>query len=973
MAGRKEIPRELSIYINDRQVINSLGGVTREITKVNAEMRNLNKNSATYDEDLKRLQKDLVDLKNRQADFKEEIAQTAEVSNEAAESFSKIFLGLTSGNLNLAKEGLLGLRAGLSGLVTSAAAFVATPIGATIAVLSGIALVTKQWFDYNNSIKESTRLIENLSGKTGEVVAQIRLQVQSLADTYNVEFKSIAEAVDNLVDTGVARDELDALNQIKNGLLTAPDANEFIASLENSSLVAKQVGLDLQQVINLKKEIEETGVDPDAVFGALQKASKNLAEQSDNLKLKLSDALGSGFSTEILSKIKSGEITTTQALEAIGKKAQEVGLNQKQQAELTSAIFGKAGVAAGGLISITETLTAAQARQAEGLTPLQEATKELEASNLALQKAQDDLFRSDGFESWKTGLLTTFNQVKTGFYQLLDDLVNGYGSSEERIRQASEKNGLDNYTKDAIKSFEDYLERRKKSMGDQFTFEKVLEERLALVRQNLSKVSGWDATEAEQEMAKRYEAEIDALKQYATKRKEVTKKETDDEIREAKEAAAKKANDEEQARAKRKAADEKEAREKLERAKALAAALAGLAKAELDYYIASNQSKLKDGEKFTEESLAQEYKRLDDIRIRQIKEADNERLAKVAKAEQEGKSAEEINALKEQYYLEYLTKEQTLTLEFQKMTEAQKQQFIADQKQLQLEQLAADNELALLEAQTKEEEAAIKAQQQFDTEIARYRDMLAKKKITQEEYDRFEKEAKENKDALDRQRELNQLNSTLGGIGALAGAVTQLFGQSKEMALVSAGINGAQAITSILAQWPKFDGGFSMYAAIAASVITTAAQIKEITKAKAPKQPKLPRFFFGGNTGTTPALGFDEHGPVTGVVHSNEWVAPQVMTQSPRYAPILSYLETERQRIMGNKFADGGSSSAGTLPPAAVAADSNSALLMAINRLNANLESGIKATARIGYEDAEAINNLVKESNDSTTNGTLNS
>ena len=247
---------------------------------------------------------------------------------------------------------------------------------------------------------------------------------------------------------------------------------------------------------------------------------------------------------------------------------------------------------------------------------------------------------------------------------------------------------------------------------------------------------------------------------------------------------------------------------------------------------------IKYGEKFTEESLAQEYKRLDDIRIRQIKQADDERLDKVKKAEQDGKSTKEINALKEQYYLEYLTKEQTLTLEFQKMTEAQKQQFVNDQKQLAAEQLAADNELALLEAETKQQEDAIKAEQQFNADIARYKDMLKNKKITQEEYDRFEKEAKEKKEVLDRQRELNQINATLGSLGALAGAVTQLFGQSKEMALVSAGINGAQAITSILAQWPKFDGGFSMYAAIAASVITTAAQIKEITKAKTPKQPK---------------------------------------------------------------------------------------------------------------------------------------
>jgi predicted nuclease with TOPRIM domain len=80
----KKINRELSIYINDRQVINSLGGVTREITKVNAEMRNLNKNSASYDTDLKKLQGTLSELKDKQAEFKDEIQATNVTAGQAS-------------------------------------------------------------------------------------------------------------------------------------------------------------------------------------------------------------------------------------------------------------------------------------------------------------------------------------------------------------------------------------------------------------------------------------------------------------------------------------------------------------------------------------------------------------------------------------------------------------------------------------------------------------------------------------------------------------------------------------------------------------------------------------------------------------------------------------------------------------------------------------------------------------------------
>lgn len=54
------------------------------------------------------------------------------------------------------------------------------------------------------------------------------------------------------------------------------------------------------------------------------------------------------------------------------------------------------------------------------------------------------------------------------------------------------------------------------------------------------------------------------------------------------------------------------------------------------------------------------------------------------------------------------------------------------------------------------------------------------------------------------------------------------FKRQKALGLVMAGIDGAKAITSILAQYPKFDGGFAMTAAIVASGITTAAQIAAI-------------------------------------------------------------------------------------------------------------------------------------------------
>jgi hypothetical protein len=80
------------------------------------------------------------------------------------------------------------------------------------------------------------------------------------------------------------------------------------------------------------------------------------------------------------------------------------------------------------------------------------------------------------------------------------------------------------------------------------------------------------------------------------------------------------------------------------------------------------------------------------------------------------------------------------------------------------------------------------------------------------------------------------------------------FEQQKKMQLAMAVINGAQAIASIFAQYPKFDGGFAMAAALAGSVIATATSLATIASSSfegggtAPDGPDT-NSLTGGGTG----------------------------------------------------------------------------------------------------------------------------
>jgi hypothetical protein len=87
-------------------------------------------------------------------------------------------------------------------------------------------------------------------------------------------------------------------------------------------------------------------------------------------------------------------------------------------------------------------------------------------------------------------------------------------------------------------------------------------------------------------------------------------------------------------------------------------------------------------------------------------------------------------------------------------------------------------------------------------------------------------------------------------------AARQEFAVQKAFNLGMAVIDGAKAITSILAQYPKFDGGFAMAAALASAGIASAVNIGKIASAtfqgggSAPMPPDVPTGGFGGTTTT---------------------------------------------------------------------------------------------------------------------------
>lgn len=1018
--SKDNVTRRISIFVNGKEVENSLKGVEGAMAQVRNRMRLLNSDSETYDKDSKELAQTMNQLRERQAAYREELGLTNKTMQEANEisgglrgTLTGIWDSLVSGDLQGAKEGISSLTSGIGGLLKSTLAFIATPIGATIAGLAGLAAGAKALFDYNKGLSEMNKELKALGVNSSEISA-VRSEISATAETFDKDFKEIAEKANSLSKTyGISMSEANQI--IAEGLASGGAQNaEFLDSLGEYDEFFAKAGYSAKEFSDIINTGYDLGIYSDKLPDALKEADLSLKEQTKATRDALVNAFGASFSDDILNKVKTGELTTKQALEAISKKAQESNLSQQQYAQLTADVFKGAGEDAGGAQKIFEALGQSAKRE---LSETAKASLQLVDANKRLNKAQAELFEIENFgDAWtkiKAVAIDAFSSILEYFADLkkdaqpLIDLIGGvflfvWENLKNTVSTAFDvitgvvksffsffsgiiqffKKIITGDFKGAFISLADGIGNAFKHIGNIFIslYNNAIKllQGIIDVASPLLETLGIDVDKLQKKLEGLKGAKFEIKGKTTNEQENVTNNKTNnkpsgnsggggataDAIKAEQKARA-------DAAAKQKAEEEKQAKEAYDRAKALADAKANLAKAQLDTFLANQRSFIDKDKALTPEILAMEEDRLDTIRNKKNEAALNEYEKKkadlIAKAQLDKTSQEQLNIELETLNLEYNQKKLENDLEFQKLTEEQKKQYEQEQKILKAEQLALDNELALAEADTKAEADKIKQEQDYKAELARYKALHDEKMLTDDEFTRFKKAAKQKQDEMDRVREIQQLQGTLGGLNTIAGAIGEMFGQSKELAIVQAGINGAMAVTSILAQYPKFDGGFAMLAAIAAAGITTVAQIGKIASAKPPKTPK---FFYGGNTGDKPALGYDEFGPVTGYVHKNEYVIPEVMTQDPRFANTIGWLEANRQQKLRG-YVEGGATSSGVVPQNTntntETAQMNNLLVALLNRL----ENPIAPNLVIGYKDVENLEDMKNDISTASQNGTI--
>ncbi len=1005
----KKVTRQLSIYINDREVVNSLGGIDREMSKVRGQLKNLNKGTEDYDVKSKQLKDTLTQLKDKQAEFREEIYDTNITANQAKETFSKLFLGLSTGNIGLVKEGLNGIKGSIVGITKSALAFIATPLGATLAILTGAFASAKQIFEYNKGLEEANLKLKSL-GVTASELSGVRSEIEATAETFDKEFNDIAEKANSLAKTyGISISEANTI--IAQGLADGgAQNNEFLDSLGEYDNFFAAAGYSAQEFVNIVNTGYDLGIYTDKLPDALKEADLALREQTKSTRDALVNAFGANFTDDILSKVSSGEITTKTALENIAAQAKITGLSQQQQAQLTADVFKGAGEDAGGALVILETVSKSAQRE---LSATAKAQLELVEANERLNKAQAELFEVENFgDLWITvktvaldalvSVLEYLTEVKQDIQPLID-LVGGVFVGAFYILKGvvtAVFNQIGSIFKVFSTAFRSVVNFFKKLIQGEFLgafnafFEGIVNIAKSVGNVFIELKNG--AIDILQSLVKaaapildflgvdvdKLKGKIDDLKsskfELTTKTNEVNQVVNQESTTKDPEIPLIKSISEDEkdrlakAAADRKKQEEEDAKASLSRAEKLADAKIKLAKAELDYFIASNNEKIANNGLITEALIDQEVKRLTAILDKQQEFNAKELARKLVEAEEKAKSEEEARLLKEALTLEYLQKDQLLELEYYKATDALKDEYDNQQKALKTEQALFQKELDLENAATEFEAQRLRNQQQYEVELEDLQSKKEKQLITEAQYNQAKTNLEVQTSEASKKITAAETQAKAAAFGDLFGNIAQLLGENtaagKAAALAEVAISQGLAVARVWSAKDTLPSPFNIIAKVAQTALAIG---NVVSAAKQINSVKTPKFFYGGPTGNNAYLGNDQFGKVTGVVHDNEYVIPKVMTQDPQFADTIGWLEQNRQQKLGRFFNGGPTSDNATVTTAPQAASQQNDIKTSIDRLNALLSNGIMAKMFFGYQEADQIKDLITEIDDSTANGTL--
>lgn len=359
-----------------------------------------------------------------------------------------------------------------------------------IAGIAGAGFAFKWWYDYNQGIKEATKLTKQFTDYSGNQLKEYRSEVQALADYYGKDFKEMLIVV-NALSKQFGIENSDALKLIRDGFIANADiGGDYLDILKEYSSSFKEAGINADQFIAIIAQTNQMGIFSDKGVDTIKEANIRLREMNTST----ADALdGIGISSKrVQQELQSGYKTTFQIMQEVSARLNELPDTSQKVGTAIADIFGGQGEDAGlnyirTLKDISTDLDSVKKKTGE----LGKAEEDLLASQTELTKEISLLFDATGgsFEKMTSKvkafgndvLSSMIRDVRSLFESVEDIAERSQNSAKELGRNVASEGIADEYAKIAAAQ-ENYI---KQGLSEEEALKKAKEDRLKMLKLSL--------------------------------------------------------------------------------------------------------------------------------------------------------------------------------------------------------------------------------------------------------------------------------------------------------------------------------------------------------------------------------------------------------------------------------------------------------------------------------------------------------
>jgi hypothetical protein len=359
-----------------------------------------------------------------------------------------------------------------------------------IAGIAGAGFAFKWWYDYNQGIKEATKLTKQFTDYSGNQLKEYRSEVQALADYYGKDFKETLLTINTLTQQfGIENEKAQKI--IKDGFVAGADANDdYFDSIKEYSAQFKEAGLSADEFVAIIAQTSRMGIFSDKGIDTIKEANIRLREMTTST----ADALdGIGISSKrVQQELQSGYKTTFQIMQEVSARLNELPDSSQKVGTAIADIFGNMGEDAGlkyirTLKDISTDLDSVKKKTGE----LGKAEEDLLTSQTELTKEISLLFDATGgaFEKMESKVKSFVNDVLSSLvrvvrtaFESIDEIAERETWQAKELGKSVASEGIaDEYAKIAVAQ-ENYI---KQGLSEEEALKKAKEDRLKMLKLSL--------------------------------------------------------------------------------------------------------------------------------------------------------------------------------------------------------------------------------------------------------------------------------------------------------------------------------------------------------------------------------------------------------------------------------------------------------------------------------------------------------